>query len=594
MSRKDDTKTIITMLLIPLVLATSICVIAVVPSDETIYQYNLETFSSYEELLHFLEKNNKYIKENITFYLPEIGWVRTSSIMKESRNEPSPDFSRTNIQVEGVDEPDMVKTDGKYLYLVSRGKVYIVEAYPPEDAKILSNISLEEGCARNLFINDDRLVIFATSGYKVIVYLYDVTRRSEPILIKSLGIDGDYIDARMIGSHVYLVASDPIWRFYRDGHLKIPVIRIDGRDTKIKPNEVYHFNVSEPVDTMTHVVSLDIYSLRIRHKSFLIGRSHTIYVSRKNIYIVSTSRATTTIHKIGIDEGEIDYIASAEVPGYILNQFSIDEYKGFLGIATTTGSIWGGNSKNNIYILDENLHQVGKIEGLAPGEKIYSARFVGDRAYLVTFKKVDPFFVIDLSDPRNPKVLGELKIPGFSNYLHPYDEDHVIGIGKDTVEALPEEKERRGIDFAWYQGLKIALFDVTDPTNPKEISKVIIGDRGTSSPVLYNHKAFLFDREKELLVIPVSVCQIDEEIKERLNGYTGSIYGELVFRGVYVYNINLDDGIVYKGRITHGQGWDHSIKRSLYIGDILYTVSERMIKMNRLDTLDAVGEIMLS
>ena len=123
--------------------------------------------------------------------------------------------------------------------------------------------------------------------------------------------------------------------------------------------------------------------------------------------------------------------------------------------------------------------------------------------------------------------------------IHPYDENHIIGIGKD-----PEEKEQRGIDFAWYQGLKIALFDATDPTNPREISKVTIGDRGTYSPALWDHKAFLFSREKHILVIPVTVYKIDNETKERLNGYTGNIYGKFVFQGIYVYNVDLDNGIV--------------------------------------------------
>ncbi|MDI6884716.1 MAG: beta-propeller domain-containing protein, partial [Hadesarchaea archaeon] len=196
------------------------------------------------------------------------------------------------------------------------------------------------------------------------------------------------------------------------------------------------------------------------------------FVSSNNIYVTYTDywvyplrdwsseingweTETTIIHKISIANGTIEYKSQGEVPGQVLNQFSMDEYQGYFRIATTTG--WMG--QNNVYVLDGNLDIVGRLEGLAPGESIYSARFIGSRAYLVTFKKVDPLFVIDLEDPKNPRALGELKIPGYSDYLHPYDETHLIGVGKDTVDMG---------SFAWYQGIKIALFDVSDPENPRE------------------------------------------------------------------------------------------------------------------------------
>ena len=273
----------------------------------------------------------------------------------------------------------------------------------------------------------------------------------------------------------------------------------------------------------------------------------------------------------------------------------MDEYDGFFRIATTIGHSWSSDtqSTNNIYILDEALQRISEIEDIAPGEEIYSARFMGERAYLVTFKKIDPFFTIDLSDPYHPEILGKLKIPGYSDYLHPYDEDHIIGIGKETVEPLEEEQEWRNIDFAWYQGLKIALFDVSDFDNPQEIAKVVIGDRGTDSPALSDHKAFLFDKEKELLVIPVSLYTIDNEIKQQQGNYTGSLYGEYTFQGAYVYNLNLEDGFTLQGRVTHMDEDDmlksgfypeyaSSIMRSLYIEDYLYTISENMVKINDL------------
>ena len=279
----------------------------------------------------------------------------------------------------------------------------------------------------------------------------------------------------------------------------------------------------------------------------------------------------------------------------------MDEYNGYFRIATTTGHVARNmeeaTSANHIYVLNLNMSIVGKIENIAPGETIYSARFMGNRCYLVTFKKVDPFFVIDLEDPTNPKILGKLKISGYSDYLHPYDENHIIGIGKETVEA-------EGGDFAWYQGVKISLFDVSDVENPKEISKYVIGNRGTETPVLYDHKALLFDKNRNLLVIPVLVAEINEE--EYPEGVPPYIHGEYTWQGVYVFKISLEEGIILRGKITHLENETISmidyyylyspymVKRALYIGNVLYTISDKKIKMNSLDTLDKINEIELS
>ncbi|MFQ5911250.1 MAG: beta-propeller domain-containing protein, partial [Thermoplasmata archaeon] len=236
---------------------------------------------------------------------------------------------------------------------------------------------------------------------------------------------------------------------------------------------------------------------------------------------------------------------------------------------------------------------VGSLEDLAPGETIYSARFMGDRGYLVTFKKVDPLFVIDLAEPTVPKVLGWLKITGYSDYLHPYDENHVIGIGK---EAVPADEG----DFAWYQGVKISLFDVTDVANPQEIAKYVIGDRGTESPVLQDHKALLFDRARNLLVLPVMVAEINPA--QYPNGAPPNTYGQPVWQGAYVFSISLDEGLVFRGGITHFEEFDfmkngywspYSVKRSLYIENVLYTISDGKVMMNTLDDLAEIGTVLL-
>ncbi len=356
----------------------------------------------------------------------------------------------------------------------------------------------------------------------------------------------------------------------------------------------------------------------------------------------------TVIHKISIGDGNIEYATNGEVPGQPLNQFSMDESNGYFRIATTTsGNIWyggwgivasggvvssgvatsgiaespvsiqiasagatqtgnetvktapgqtvstpiaepsnPGGPQNNLYVLDGSLKIAGKIENLAGGERIYSVRFLGDKAYMVTFRQVDPLFVIDLSAPTNPKVLGYLKANGVSDYLHPYDETHLIGVGRDAS------------DEGRIKGMKLSLFDVSDFANPKEISKYIIGGRGTSSDALYDHKAFLFDSAKNLLVIPVSEYTYPNSTEENNGIWQQPNY----WQGAYVFDVDLTNGITLKGKITHANNtdnstysydWNSQIRRSLFIGDALYTVSQKMVKMNSLSDLSEINKIVL-
>jgi uncharacterized secreted protein with C-terminal beta-propeller domain len=304
----------------------------------------------------------------------------------------------------------------------------------------------------------------------------------------------------------------------------------------------------------------------------------------------------TVVHKIAIKDGVLTYQTMAEVSGSVLNQFSMDEKDGYLRIATTKNQTWsdliGEQDKasfNNLYVLDDKLKVVGTLSGLAKGERLYSARFIGNRAYLVTFKQVDPLFVIDLKDPTAPAVLGELKIPGFSNYLHPYDENTLIGFGKDTAE-----NQWGGVTTG---GLKLSLFDVSQVDKPQELDKYVLGDRGSDSIALNDHRAFLFSKEKNILAIPVSLYQSDKPDQ----------WGKFVFGGVAVFNIT-DKKFKLAGKIDHSdngrQGdsysswggysyYDSTVQRSLYIKDILYTVSGRYIKMNTLGSLAPVGSIAL-
>jgi len=312
-----------------------------------------------------------------------------------------------------------------------------------------------------------------------------------------------------------------------------------------------------------------------------------MYVSMNNVYISYPASDKTSIYRVHIENSTITPEAQGEVQGNILNQFSMDEYNNYFRVATTS---WAETQKNNVYVLDMNLTVMGSLTDLAPGEHIYSARFMGNKCYLVTFVSIDPLFVIDLSNPTRPAVLGELKIPGYSDYLHPYDENHLIGVGKHTVAA------DEGF-FAWYQGVKIALFDVSNVSNPVQIANYTIGERGSDSPVLRDHKAFLFDRQRNLLVIPALVAQIDR------SEYPGEVppyaYGKPVWQGALVFNVTLEKGFLLRGGITHiettaeKENWNYYVQRSLYIEETLYTVSNVKVKMNDLQDLAPIKEIIV-
>ena len=616
------------------------------------YSYQVKTFSSYDELLDFLKTKNQDYNSYFQYTNDILARVESdSSSGSKTSGEGSVDYSETNVQVEGVDEPDIVKTDGTYIYVLANLDLYILKAYAADDAELLSKISIKDDVyVSEFFVNNDYLIVFGSSNNYPILYgkavaeddersgeeitdgenfwevsssvikIYDVSNRANPVLVKDIEIDGTYFDSRMIGDYIYVVSSEYsyyIYRYYNDNYtLNVPEIKIDNDTTKISYSQIYYIDSPEVVDSMTHVISIDLEDLSVNEKSFLIGVSENMYMSEDNIYLVYTNydynarplfetyasdEETTVIHKIHVDDGKINYVTKGEVSGRVLNQFSMDEYNGFFRIATTSGYSWDQNnpSKNNIFVLNQDLEEISSIEDIAPGEQIYSARFLGEKAYLVTFKNTDPFYTIDMSDPYNPMILGYLKIPGYSSYLHPYDANHIIGIGKETIES-------NNPNFAWYQGLKIALFDVSDFENPVLVDKYIIGDRGTDSPVLYDHKAFLFSKEKNLLVIPVSLYEISDETKNKYDEFPGPDYGEFTFQGAYVFILNLD-GFTYRGRITHlsddekqnNEYWwywgeaSSYITRSLYIEDTLYTISNKMVKMNSLDDLSEINSVEL-
>ena len=612
---------------------------------------DLRKFASCEDLQKYVEDNNA--THPTYYYDEEVDYDATVNPTTATKDVAAPessgsaemgpggtgdDYSKTNVQVEGVDEADIIKNDGQYIYLISGGTVRVVKATPTADMKELDKVTFDDDenfYPSELYVDGNNLVVIGTAystpdywdyesttispyyGSVTKVYTFDITNRNDISLKRHLDFEGDYVSSRKIDDTVYLVSNRYIYSYepvplYYDSNKKIAATTTSCGSVwyspRITESMSYLTVAGIPVEDKNAIVS----------KQVVLGSGSKIYASRDNLYVAenkysydwrydsSTSDEETIIHKFGLKNSQVIYKSTGSVPGTILNQFSMDENDGYFRIATTLGDLWSKNppAKNNLYILDGSLNQVGSLEGLAPGEEIYSVRFLGDRAYIVTFKKVDPLFVIDTSEPTLPKVLGKLKIPGYSDYLHPYDENHIIGFGKDAIDAGLDEVEMRDLDFAWYQGMKVAMFDVTDVSNPKELHKIIIGDRGTDSELLWNHKALLFDKAKGFMAFPVTLAEVPASVKADPTSATNT-YGEYVYQGAYVFDVSVADGFSLRGRITQydenevkdksGYYWsgDKDVERIIYIGDNFYTISATGITANKMTDLEEVNRVEL-
>lgn len=692
-------------------------------------QTKIKKFANYEELKEFLENNN--VSNSYSGYGRAGSWEEaTTDAIKSvaparemldsisttglaspmaAKNESGAgqtttnDFSKTNVQVEGVDEADIIKTDGNYIYAVAKKSLFIISAVPAEGASIVSKIEFKAR-PQDIYINGNYLVIYGDDSeiyngdlYKtfrrrnsyVFLKVFDISDKKNPKQIRDVDMEGSYIDSRMIGDYVYFVTSnynyyyipeEPIVpRIVENGKV-LPEVCGDG--AKCFAPDIYYFDMPYDNYNFTTVTAINVKDVnsQINGQVYMMSYGQNLYVSQNNLYItytkyiseydltmevlkemilpklpakdqerivkieqtdsfilsksekmakigmiidryrssltdeeqksleeqlkakmkqkyqdISKELEKTVIHKIAISNGKLEYKIEGEVTGSILNQFSMDENNNYFRIATTKNQTWSEfadesqtKSYNNLYVLDENLKTVGAVENLAEGERIYSVRFMQNRAYMVTFKQTDPLFVIDLTNPQKPTVLGKLKIPGFSSYLHPYDDTTLIGIGKDAKET-----EWGG---AQALGLKISLFDVSDVANPKETATYRMGDMGSDSIALNDHKAFLFSREKSLLAIPVSIRESSAPDE----------WGKLTFSGAAVFTIN-KNSIELKGKIDHSDNgkpagedywggynyYDNTVKRCLYINDMLYTFSNYYLKMNKLENLDTVNSLPL-
>ena len=523
------------------------------------------------------------------------------------------DYSTTNNQVEGIEEGDITITDGRNIYTIIDNKVMIVNA---ETLKLEKRLVLGKDIyPTHLMMHEELLIVGYTAHVQTQkepyydskavtkIALYNVKDAANPTLVREVGHDGDLMNLRKSGNYLYVVSSRTpnYWMLQENPNIELRPSTYDGGQEKVLPIDKIQLLPDSNQPSYLIVSAIDVSNAKTNEwktQSFL-GNSGQMYMSEKAIYIASmnypfwpmprmdvpTSDAAeetsimapqtdneTTIYKIGIDKTAVHMAGQGKVKGSVLNQFSMDEHKGYVRIATTEGNAWGSeaNSKNHLFILDENLKQVGAVNDLAHGERIYSARFMGDKAYLVTFKETDPLFVIDTANPKAPKVLGELKIPGFSNYLHPIDENHLLGIGYDTEVRMDENAKE---PMVLTKGMKLSLFDVSDFNHPKEKQAVVIGDRGTYSAVQYDHKALFRDVRNSYYGFPITVYSAtDEEDRLKYEGTGAQIYK------VTTSGIELVADLMEKAR--PGEQYEDSynvVQRLLYVDDELFAVSRSKI-----------------
>jgi uncharacterized secreted protein with C-terminal beta-propeller domain len=530
------------------------------------------------------------------------------------------DYSGTNVQEEGVDEPDMVKTDGTTLYAVTNGKLSAVDVSDPKP-RLLDSLRLEAG-AGELLLHGNRLLVLSNGGYwieplpaatrsiapwqpaKSVLAEVDVSDPKQLRLVRTLTLDGSYVAARLVGRSVRIVSAaqvpselpfvqpkdqseEAVGQALKQNRSVVATSRAatwlpSYRITRAgaKPGRerplVQCRHVSRPPDFsgfgMLTVLTVDLTKgLEPIHSTSVLTDGRIVYASPESLYVATERWAgrplpeqpttdkdgsTTAIHKFDIsDPDRTQYRGSGTVSGYLLSQWSLSEYKGVLRAVSTERPAWwgpgGGETESFLTTLrhrDGALHQVGRIGGLGKGENVYAVRFVGDTGYVVTFRQIDPLHTLDLADPEHPRVLGELKIPGYSAYLHPIGEDLLLGVGQDaTEEGRPT-------------GTQLSVFDVSNLRKPTRLYTEHLGQGWSEAE--HDHHAFLFWPRTGLVMIPFN---------QEAAGF----------------KVSRARGIDRVGRVEHDSRW--SIRRSLVVRDSVLTVSEQGVMSSALTNLAERG-----
>lgn len=547
------------------------------------------------------------------------GQTGTGSTTTGKPTSPSADdaaedlnHSETNEQVKGVSEGDILKTDGKYIYTVqskqkynSAAEYYIHIRKIQEDGGLMkvSSIAIENDRPIEMYVDNNRLILLSDSGANsryqsqivnpnTSVRIYDISDRTVPKIINHFCQQGAMLSSRYIDGNLYVISN------YRSGTQPVkddlfsyvPCITYPskGQVRMVASNDIC---VMEKPTSVSYVVASSV-STRSEDAAVntkaVLGSGGIIYCSAENLYVLGTSYETTEqteILKFALNSGKIRYSAKQTVNGRTLNQFSADEHNGIFRIATTGFDAQTGKTSSNVYLLDSNLKQVGAITGLAQNENIYSVRFVGDTGYVVTFRQTDPLFVLDLKDPKKPAVVGELKIPGFSSYLHPFKDNLLIGIGANTTSGGQRI------------GFKMSLFDVSDPTKPLEIKNyTTTNDYSGKSLVEYDAKAFLFDDKQDIIGLPLITATKNGSTK---NGY--ALFKVSEENGFEELGFLDSEGNIISENSTYQQSkytaldsmnsmyTPFNILRGAYVGDTLYLFTGYDITAVSYKTFQKIG-----
>lgn len=503
------------------------------------------------------------------------------------------EHSGTNVQVEGVDEGDVVKTDGEYLYIMRDSRdVRIVKA-DGADLEEVSVIRLpdkaSEGSIQEIYLDGDVLNIICQQydnslteksadtyymNYRAVttLYTYDLKDRREPKLTGAVSQDGTYHTSRKVGQYVYLFTDYyPAYQLERQeayaGDDPYGIMPLAAGET-FAVSDIY-LPAEGGGSQYLLITSVNIGKPdEIADKKAILDSASRFYVSTENIYLErdmwENTGDQTAIAKFSFRDGKIEGVGAAVIGGTVTDDFATNEYDGYLRVLTTR---WSGNTQDNcIYVLNQDMEIVGKADGLAEGESIYSARFMGNTGYFVTYRQVDPLFSVDFTDPENPKILGELKVTGFSEYLHFYGENRLLGIGWETD---PDTGTRKG--------LKLSMFDISDPSDVKEISRKII-ENIDYFPGEYNYKALTVSPQKNVI------------------GFVTTSYGNRGGSNSSYFVFSYDDHNGFKNAMTYSAQNDVSSEfensRGVYIGDTFYIAnSDAVLAFDMKNGYEKTGEL---
>lgn len=509
-----------------------------------------EIRKSIDEYLTGREKERSVVMENDISYAS--GEEESSPTQKDIGSVN--DYTKTNTQVEGIDEADIVKTDGKYIYSYYRDAVSSVITIVKADGKAsekIGKIVLNDVQVQDLYLKDRWLVVLANNANtssednddQTVIYLYDVSDPENPVCRSESTQAGTYSDSRLTGDVLYTISIKQVVNAGKKTDKEEYIPKVNGKllpeDRLYCPNpgESAQYLVFQSIDLSQSGKTID--------NMAALGAEGTYYMSEKNIYVAAPytdhgSWQKTKITRYSYDKGTIKYGCEKVINGKILNQFSMDEYEGNFRFAATTYD-YSMQSTNGLYILDQSLKTVGSVSRLAPGERIYSARFMGKSVYFVTYRETDPLFLVDVSDPANPVVKDKLKIPGFSDYLHPFGENMLLGVGSI--------QDKEGNSY-----VKLSMFDISDPEKVKEVNSKKL-EMNSYQNIGSDHKGILVDVKRNRIAFGM----------ESYDNRTAPFYE--------IFSYENGKGFQRVAKLSMEECYS-SRSRGLYIGDYFYLCME--------------------